>query len=74
MKPTWMQRYYIRLATAAMGRGITIPWVGKNQKKRQNATRSKYDDDDFPSGWRIYWRSKNIAKLSNRDIRRMGED
>ena len=73
MKPTWMERYYIRLATAANGRRITLPWVGKNQKKRQRIASARYGDDDVPNGWRTFWRSKNIAKLNNRDIRRMGE-
>jgi hypothetical protein len=73
MKPTWWQRYFIRAETAAMGRGITLPWVGQTQKKRDKVARAYYGDDGAPSGWRTYWRSKNVTKLNNRDLRRMGE-
>ncbi len=72
MKPSWMQRHYIQLALAARGRGITLPWIGKNQKKRQAVIAAYYGDDGAPSGWRGYWRSKHLAKLNNRDDRRMG--
>jgi hypothetical protein len=68
MKLTWMERYYIRLATAAKGRGITLPWVGKTQMKRQNIASQRYVDE-CPNNWRIYWRAKSHTKLNNRDIR-----
>lgn len=72
MKPTWMQRRYIRLAVAAMGRGITLPWVGQKQKKRDAVTSARYVDE-VPHNWRIFQRAKRLAKLNNRDLRRLGE-
>lgn len=57
------------LRATAVERGLPVPFVGRNERRRQRAT--PHFDDDCWYGSRTYrWRSKNLAKVNNRDERR----
>lgn len=57
-----------RIVAAAVAAGAPIPFVGRNERRRQRS--APYLDDWGHVTRTNRWRSKNLAKVNNRDMRR----
>jgi hypothetical protein len=63
----WRLRERLQKMIAAKGKGIPIPYSGRNRYKPA----PKWTDDDWGHVTRTNrWRVKNLAKVNNRDERR----
>ncbi|MGY4622003.1 hypothetical protein ACVWZ4_007230 [Bradyrhizobium sp. USDA 4472] len=68
MLTSWRKRREVAAFYAAKGKGVPIPYSGRNRFKPG----PKWFDD-MPGNWFYRWKSKNRTKLSNRDRSRMGD-
>lgn len=67
MLTKWRDRVRLQKAIASKGKGAPIPYTGRNRYKPV----SKWPDDDWGDATYTYrWRTKNLAKVNNRDERR----
>lgn len=68
MLKSWRERIKLARLYAAKGKGVPIPYSGRNRYKPG----PKWFDD-MPGNWIYRFRSKHVAKINNRDQRRMGD-
>jgi hypothetical protein len=67
MLTRWRDRLGLQRFVASQGKGLPIPYTGRNRYKPV----SKWPDDDWGDATATYrWRAKNRARLNNRDLRR----